>query len=159
MNYMDFIDKYNACVGTLVVVLSMLFGQFWYLFAGFLFLNLIDWLSGWAKARKNKQESSAIGAKGALKKLGYWVIIAVAFMIASIMSSLGQDILGIDLGFLVLFGWFTLANLMVNEARSILENFVEMDYNVPAFLTKGLAVTDKLINSKVDVFEDEGVGK
>ena len=41
-----------------------------------------------------------------------------------------------------------LASLIVNEARSILENLVEMGYDVPDFLVKGLAVTQKLIEAK-----------
>ena len=45
-------------------------------------------------------------------------------------------------------GWFVLASLLVNEIRSILENFVEAGYNVPAVLTKGLEVADKLINKE-----------
>ena len=52
---------------------------------------------------------------------------------------------------MTLFGWFTLANLTVNEVRSILENIVEMGYKVPEFLIKGLAVTEKLINSKINI--------
>lgn len=39
-----------------------------------------------------------------------------------------------------------LASLTVNEIRSILENLVEADIQVPGFLIKGLAVADKLID-------------
>ena len=63
---------------------------------------------------------------------------------------MGQDILHVDLNFLAMVGWFTLACLMVNEARSILENLVECGYNVPNVLIKGLAVTDKLINKDTE---------
>lgn len=37
-----------------------------------------------------------------------------------------------------------------NEARSILENLVECGYSVPEFLIKGLAVTQKIVQSKVE---------
>ena len=63
--------------------------------------------------------------------------------------------LGIKLGFLMLFGWFTLAALLVNEIRSILENLVECGYNVPDFLIKGLAVTEKLIQAGIDAGESK----
>lgn len=148
--YMDFgaiINWYNAVVGGVVMLLSGLFGQFWYLFGAFLLLNVIDWLTGWAKARKLKQESSSIGLWGLIKKLGYWVMIIVAFLASSVLTALGTDILQINLDFLILLGWFTLASLLVNEIRSVLENLVEMGYEVPAFLVKGLAVTDELINA------------
>lgn len=95
------------------------------LFAAYFIFNVFDWLTGWYKSRRLKKESSSVGLKGALKKLGYWVIIAVAFLVSDIFVRLGSDILNINLGFLMMVGWFTLACLMVNEARSILENLVE----------------------------------
>ena len=51
----------------------------------------------------------------------------------------------------MLLGWFTLASLLVNEIRSILENLVECGYNVPVFLIEGLAVTEKLLESKIEI--------
>ena len=89
-----------------------------------------------------------MGLKGALKKLGYWVIIAVAFLVSDIFVKLGADILNINLGFLMMVGWFTLACIMVNEARSILENLVECGYNVPEVLIKGLEVADGMTNKE-----------
>lgn len=119
--------------------------------AGYLLCNVLDWLTGWYKSRRLGKESSRTGLKGILKKLGYWVIILVAFLIPGLFIHLGQDLLGIDLGFLKLLGWFTLASLLVNEIRSILENLVECGYNVPDFLIRGLAVTEKLIHAGVDI--------
>jgi len=147
---MDFIDRYNLITGAAVAVLSAIFGTYWYLFAGFLLFNVLDWLTGWYKARKLNKESSYKGLRGILKKLGYWVIILVAFSMPALFIHLGQDLLGVNLDFLLLLGWFTLACLLVNEVRSILENLVECGYNVPAILVRGLAVTEKLINAKMD---------
>ena len=39
-----------------------------------------------------------------------------------------------------------LASLLINEIRSIVENFVEAGFNVPAVLVKGLEVADKVVN-------------
>ncbi len=139
------IDTYNALVGAAVALLTAIFGTYWYLFAAYLLLNVIDWLSGWAKSRKLHKESSAVGLIGIIKKTGYWAIIAVAFLIANTFTHLGCDLLGLDLSFLALIGWFTLACLLVNEARSICENFVEMGYNVPAVLVNGLKVTAEMV--------------
>ena len=47
-------------------------------------------------------------------------------------------------------GWLTLATYMVNEIRSILENLVEANVEVPAFLIKGLDVTKKLIDKQAE---------
>lgn len=149
-NVTKVIDYYNIFVGAIVTLLSALFGTFWYIFVAYLILNVFDWLTGWYKSRKLKKESSAIGLMGIIKKLGYWVIIAVAFLLSGVFVHMGNDLLGVDLSFLTLLGWFTLACLMVNEVRSIIENLVECGYNVPYVLVKGLAVTEKLLNKKME---------
>lgn len=146
-----FIDSYNCIIGAIVTLATALFGTYWYVFAGFLLLNIVDWLTGWYKARLTGKETSKIGLKGILKKTGYWVIILVAFLIPSLFIRLGQDLLGVDLRFLTLLGWFTLATLLVNEIRSILENLVQCGYNVPTFLIKGLAVAEKLLENGIQI--------
>ena len=152
---MGFVGRYNAAVRAAAAVFTALFAVYWYLFAGYLALDVIDWLTGWYKARKLGKESSAVGWRGAAKKVGYWVIILVAFLMPTLFVHLGKDMLGINLDFLMLFGWFTLAALLVNEIRSILENLVECGYNVPDFLIKGLAVTEKLIQAGIDAGESK----
>lgn len=148
---MDVLDRYNLVVGAIVAVLTTLFGAYWYVFAGFLLCNILDWLTGWYKSYKLGKESSKAGFKGILKKTGYWVIILIAFLMPTLFVHLGQDIFNINLDFLFLLGWFTLATLLINEIRSILENLVECGYNVPAFLINGLEITQKLIDAEVDI--------
>lgn len=143
---MKILDINNVVAGAVVTVLSAVFGIYWYIFAAYLLLNILDWLTGWHKARSLHQESSIVGLRGIIKKTGYWVIIAVAFLAGSIFQGMGEELLGIDLSFLQMIGYFTLACLMVNEMRSILENLVELGYQVPAVLIKGLAAADKIIN-------------
>lgn len=138
-------DSYNAFVGTIIAVLTMVLGEHWYIFAAFLLLNIIDWLTGWMKSRINGVENSTAGWKGVLKKIGYWMMIAVAFAIAAALIEVGE-VIGIDLGITTLLGWFVLASLIVNEARSIVENFVEAGYDVPKVLTTGLQVADEKLN-------------
>lgn len=145
---MKIMDTYNLAVGTFVTLMTAIFGIYWYVFVAYLILNVFDWLSGWYKSRKNKTESSKVGLKGIIKKLGYWVIIAVAFLMSNIFTKLGADVLHVNLDFLMMIGWFTLACLLVNEIRSILENLVECGYNVPVVLINGLEVADKLINKE-----------
>jgi phage-related holin len=87
-----------------------------------------------------------------LKKIGYWAIVIIGFTMPLALVAIG-DIIGIDLSFLNLIGWFVLASLMINEIRSILENLVETGYNVPTVLTKGLAVTEKLLNKGEETVE------
>ena len=146
---MKVIDTYNAIVGSIVAVLSYIFGEHWILFALFLAFNLADWITGWMKSRIAHKENSKAGWKGVLKKLGYWAMIAVAFGASAVFVEIGKTI-GVDLGITTLLGWFVLASLLVNEIRSICENFVEAGYNVPQILIRGLEVADKAINKEAD---------
>ena len=149
MKVFNFMDTYNAIVGGIIAVLSVVFGDHWILFALFLLFNIIDWLTGWMKSRIAGKENSKKGWKGVLKKLGYWLMILVAFSASAVFIEIGNTI-GIDLGITTLLGYFVLASLIVNELRSILENFVEAGFNVPAILVNGLEVADKMINKEED---------
>lgn len=147
------IDKYNAFVGAVVAILTAVFGIYWYIFVAYMALNVIDWLTGWYNARSQKKESSRVGLLGIVKKLGYWAVILVAFIMSYVFVHLG-DILHINLSFLMMIGWYTLALLMINEARSILENLVELGYKVPDLLVRGLAVTQKMVETKGEKDDD-----
>lgn len=143
-------DKVNLIGGGIVTVLVAIFGPMWILFAGFLILNVIDWLSGWCSADKRHEYDSKIGARGIVKKIWYWIIIAVAFYLGVAFQKLGE-ILGISLEFMKWIGWCVLSNYIVNETRSILENVVEMGIPVPTFLIKGLKITGDIIDGVVNV--------
>lgn len=146
MNYAEpILNGYNAIVGTAVAILSYVLGEHWVLFVAFLLLNVADWLTGWMKSRLANKENSVKGWQGVLKKLGYWLMILVAFGASAIFIEIGRSI-GVDLGITTLLGWFVLASLLINEIRSILENFVEAGFNVPTILVKGLEVADKMVN-------------
>ena len=59
-------DSYNAFVGAVIAILTMVLGEHWYIFAAFLLLNVIDWITGWMKSRINGVENSMAGWKGVL---------------------------------------------------------------------------------------------
>lgn len=147
LSTLNYMDTYNAIMGGIVACLTMVFGEHWLFFALFLLLNVVDWLTGWMKSRIAGKENSVKGWKGVLKKLGYWLMILVAFAASAIFIEIGNTI-GIDLGVTTLLGFFVLASLCVNELRSIVENFVEAGYNVPTVLVKGLEVADKMVNQE-----------
>lgn len=148
-------DKINMIYGAIAAVGVAVFGKYWFLFFGFLILNIADYLTGFVKAKfYKKNESSSIGAKGIWKKVSYWIVIGLAFFISTCFIYMGE-IIGINLGFVLLFGWFTLATYLVNEIRSILENLVEMNVKVPQFLIAGLEITQKLIDTKTNLEEEK----
>lgn len=146
LNYMD---SYNAIVGSVVTFLTMVLGEHWILFALFLLFNVIDFITGWMKARITKKENSIKGFKGVIKKLGYWLIILVSFSTSLLFVEIGE-VLEIDLSITTMLGWFVLASLAINEVRSIIENIVECGYKVPVILIKGLDIASRVINKKED---------
>ncbi|MBS6684606.1 holin [Thomasclavelia spiroformis] len=127
----------------------MVLGEHWILFVLFLLFNVIDFITGWMKARMTKKENSIKGFKGVIKKLGYWLIILVSFSTSVLFIEIGE-VLKIDLSITTMLGWFVLASLAINEIRSIIENIVECGYKVPQILIKGLDIANKVINKKED---------
>lgn len=147
------IHKMNTLWGAAVALLASIFGEYWFLFAAFFVLNVVDYITGITKAKLSHTENSNKGAKGIIKKVGYWVVIALAFFIALSFEAMGKNI-GIDLSFVELLGWFTLATFIINEIRSILENLVLIGVDVPQFLIKGLEVAAEAVEKATDI--DEG---
>ena len=144
---LKYMDTINAVGGTAVALLSAVFGTHWLLFVGFLTLNVIDYITGVRKSRLTGKDNSARGVRGVWKKLGYWLMVLVAFLASAIFIEIGKT-LGINLTITAYIGWFTLASLIINELRSILENFVEAGDNVPVFLTKGLEAAENALNKE-----------
>lgn len=143
------VSKINLLWGGCTVLLSGIFGDHWYLFAAFLILNIVDYVTGILKAKYFGVENSCEGLKGIIKKLGYWVCIAIGFFLSVGFVEVG-GIIGVDLGFTQLFGWFTLATFIINEIRSILENLVLMEVEIPSFIVKGLEVASNKLKGDGD---------
>lgn len=95
------------------------------------------------------KENSNKGIIGIVKKVCYWILIVVAFLISYLLMELGSK-LNINLDFIIFFGWFTLACLIINEARSIIENLTEIGIKVPKFLKSGLKVYQEILNKTID---------
>lgn len=143
-------SKINMLGGAFVTILSSVFGPAWFLFIGLLFMNIIDWLSGWYCAYINNEESSKIGAKGIVKKVWYWIVILIAFYIGFSFEKMG-NIIGVQLSFMNFLGYFVLSSYIVNEIRSILENTVKIGVQLPDFLIKGLNICDDIIKDSAEI--------
>lgn len=150
---MKLLDGYNLTAGTILAIFAEIFHQYGVVLATFLIFNIIDWITGTCKARLSGKESSADGLKGICKKLGYWVLIFVAFMTGQNLLIMGKE-LGFGFAAADYIGWLTLTMLVVNEARSITENLVQMGVSVPSVLIRGLAITQGELEN-VQKGEDE----
>ena len=142
-------NKITTTISVIFTGITSVLGIEWVLFAGYLVLNFFDYLTGTIKAKIKRTESSSIGLLGIFKKVCYWILIGISFLISYLLVNLGSK-LNINLEFIVLFGWFTLACLIINESRSIIENLIELDIYVPTFLKRGLEVYENIINSTID---------
>lgn len=141
-----FADKANLIWGAILAGCSYLFGAHWPLFAFFLLLNVIDYVYGILKAKATDTLNSGKGFKGVVKKVSCWIVIAIAFGLASIFIDVGSTI-GVDLAFLRLLGWFVLAIYIINEVTSILENMVALGVDVPPILLKGLSAAKTAVDA------------
>lgn len=139
------IDKYNAFAGTAIALLSYILGEHWMLFAAFLLLNIADFITGSIKSRLTGTVSSHTGFNGVIKKVGYWVVIFISFLMVDIFIEIGET-LEVNLGVTAFLGWFVLATFIINEIRSVLENLVEAGVDVPLPLVKGLEVANKALD-------------
>lgn len=147
-------NKFSTTIGTLCTMLTSTFGIEWVLFAGYLLLNIIDYFTGTIKARINNIESSNKGLIGVIKKICYWFLIGLSFFIPYLLMLLGTK-LNINLNFIMLFGWFTLACLIINETRSIIENLIEIGIKVPEFLKIGLEQYQQILDSAINKLNDK----
>ncbi len=152
----EFIKVFNritAIYSSIITCFTTIFGIEWIFFATYLILNIFDYITGTIKAKIKKVENSNKGLIGIVKKICYWILIAISFLISFVLMQIGTKI-DINLEFIMFFGWFTLACLIINETRSIIENLVEIGINVPNFLIKGLEIYSKLLNNKIDTFTE-----
>lgn len=148
-------NKINLFFGAITALLSYVFGDHWILFVAFLALNFVDYITRWMAARLTGTENSKAGWLGILKKLGYWIMIALGFGMSVIFIEIGEAI-GVNLRVTTFIGWFVLATLTINEIRSILENLVDGGYKVPNILIKGLEVANKALDGTIKI-GDEGI--
>ena len=80
-NILKFFDKINLVISAIITGITNIFGIQWILFAGYLILNILDFITGCIKARINRIESSIIGSKGILKKSRLLAINSCSFFI------------------------------------------------------------------------------
>lgn len=147
-------NKISTALSLISTTFTTMFGVEWILFLGYLILNISDYITGTLKAKVNKVENSHKGLLGIIKKICYWILIFISFLISYLLVEIGVK-LNINLDFIMLFGWFTLACLIINESRSIIENLVEIGIEVPAILTKGLNVYYNILEKKTNDFTEE----
>lgn len=105
--------------GTLATTLVYFLGGWDIALQVLVLVVVLDYISGVCKAIYNKKVNSEIGLKGIVKKVGYFVIVAVAVMLDRIIGNSGV------LRTLVIYFF------VANEGISILENWGGMGLPLP----------------------------
>ena len=149
--FLKIFNKVSSIISIICTFITNVLGTHWILFLGYLILNIFDYITGTIKSKIKKEESSNKGLIGIVKKICYWILIGVAFLISYLLVEVGNCI-NINLEFVMLFGWFTLTCLFINEARSIIENLIEIGISVPKFLINGLEIYNKVIEETINKF-------
>lgn len=103
-----------------------------------IFVIVLDYLTGMAKAWTRCEMSSNVGRKGILKKVGYFAVVCVAGVIDWLLLC-GLKSVGIDQELPFLFALIVVVWLIINELISILENLAALGVPVPGFVVKLLA--------------------
>ena len=109
----------NFITGTLATMLVFLLGGWDIAIQVLLLVVFLDYISGILKAIYNKKLNSEIGLKGIVKKIGYFIIVAVAVILDRIMGDTGA------IRTLVIYFF------VANEGISILENWGGMGLPLP----------------------------
>lgn len=152
--FLKIFNKISATLSIISTTLTLFFGIEWILFLGYLILNILDYVTGTIKSKVTHTESSNKGLLGIVKKVCYWILIGISFLISYLLMQLGGK-LNINLEFIMIFGWFTLACLIINESRSIIENLIEIGIEVPEILTKVLNIYYNILEKKSNVITKE----
>lgn len=144
--------EYNTISAVLAVALGALGSYFLKLMLPLIMLVLVmalDWATGMAKAWKQGNMSSRIGALGFLKKVSYLVVVAVAG-ITDALFEYGLSTVGIEYKMPFLLAAMVAVWLIVNELISILENVAAIDGPVPPFIRKLLGHLKNTVEKTAD---------
>ena len=114
---------------------------------------IVDYITGMIKAYMRFQLNSKIGFRGILKKISYFIIVAVGMGIDWLIQY-GLSEIGItySIGFSV--ACFVIIWLIINELISILENVSSFGVALPSFLLTLIKRLKKTVDEKEE--KDDG---
>ena len=116
-------NVFNLFVSIVSTTLTFIFGGWDVPIQILTAIVLLDYLTGMLKAIFNKDLNSEVGLKGIIKKIGYFVLVAVATITDKITGDTGT------IRTLVIYFF------VANESLSILENWGKIGLPIPKKLT------------------------
>lgn len=128
----------NFLSGTVATTLVYILGGWDVALQALILAVVLDYTTGICKAIYNKKINSSVGAKGIVKKVGYFIIVAVSVILDRIFGNTGA------IRTLVIYSF------VANEGISILENWGGMGLPLPQKLTDTLEQLKSNNNPKKD---------
>ena len=144
--------KENTLAGVIAVALGALLSYCLQLFipiVALAFVVIIDYVTGMTKAWVKGELSSKVGMKGIVKKLSYFVIVAVAGSV-DLLIAYGMKSVGVDYKLPFMLAVVVVIWLIINELISILENVEQIGGPKVPFLSKLLSKLKKTAEDKGD---------
>ena len=129
--------------GTLATTLVYFLGGYDIALQSLIIFVVLDYITGLGKAAYNKKLNSTIGLKGIIKKVGYFIVVAVAVVLDRIAGNTGA------IRTLVIYFF------VANEGLSILENWGGMGLPLPKKIFEVLEQLKSDNDSDEDEEEDE----
>ena len=114
----------NIITSTLTTALVYYLGGWDIALQILLFIVVLDYVTGICKAVYNKNLNSEVGLKGIIKKIGYFIVVAIAVILDRITGGTGA------------IRTLTIYFFVANEGISILENWGAMGLPLPNQLTE-----------------------
>lgn len=100
-----------------------------------LIVVICDYITGMIKAYSTHVLNSRIGFMGIVKKLSYFIVVAVG-MVCDYLISSGLKQINTSIGDLSIIAIIVIIWLIINELLSILENLSQIGVPLPTFLKK-----------------------
>lgn len=151
-------NLFSAVIAAAVAALCSYAAQLLIPLAVLFAVVLLDYCTGMTKAWVKHELSSRTGVIGALKKISYFVMVAVAGVMDWLISS-GLQSAGIRVSLPFLLALVVIVWLIINELISILENVAEIGGPRVPFLSKLLirlkTTTEQAADAAAGDGEDE----
>ena len=126
---------FNSIISIVLTILTFVFGGWDVSIQLLCLIVLLDYLTGILKAVATKSLNSYTGTKGIIKKIGYFILVAVAVVTDRITGGTGA------IRTLVIYFF------IANESLSILENWGKLGLPIPKKLT---SILEQLKNKGKD---------
>ncbi len=140
----------NAIISGAGSIVATLAGIDWFLIYLYCFFMVLDLLTGWYKAKKNKTFETTKMKQGLIGKV---IELVIVFGLLFLQKAFA------DFGIVLIASNFILFGFGLKEFLSIMENWTEAGQKIPSFIENWLKVAQEKLNEKIGGKNDENVEK